>query len=364
MSNDQTSLNQDLLINFELTHAIGRTLDPEQTCNDLLALLLSRRNLTIGSVWLRSGAPANGNLDPAPSDNELVLLKAIPISRIERSRIDANHPAFAMDEHITVEAFYPNQTPVRVLERGVSTGRIALFRLGRIGYLRLFAADEERLSDRVVRQLETIIAKFAITLEACLSHQTLQSEVTRRETMQQALKASERRLRDFAATAADWFWETDAEGRFVYVSGSFESVSHIPITQIRGHTRDEVYKLLKTQMASEKNFRSILARREPFQNVEFEVRDSNQQRRILRVAGIPHFDANGAFAGYRGSGTDITAERESARDRERLEITLRHAQKMDAVGQLTGGIAHDFNNILASILGFGYLAEMLCHEKP
>lgn len=55
-------------------------------------------------------------------------------------------------------------------------------------------------------------------------------------------------------------------------------------------------------------------------------------------------DANGNIDHFIAMFSDIT-------ERKKTEETLRRAQKMDTIGQITGGISHDFNNLLGIILG-------------
>jgi PAS domain S-box-containing protein len=54
---------------------------------------------------------------------------------------------------------------------------------------------------------------------------------------------------------------------------------------------------------------------------------------------------------------DISVRKAAEKHLAHMEDKLRHAQKMEAVGQLTGGIAHDFNNLLSVILGNVELAR-------
>ncbi|HCR34940.1 MAG TPA: hybrid sensor histidine kinase/response regulator, partial [Stenotrophomonas sp.] len=59
----------------------------------------------------------------------------------------------------------------------------------------------------------------------------------------------------------------------------------------------------------------------------------------------PVFDDDGRLVYFFGSQLDVSRRRDA-------EDSLRQAQKMEALGQLTGGIAHDFNNLLQVMSGY------------
>jgi PAS domain S-box-containing protein len=62
-----------------------------------------------------------------------------------------------------------------------------------------------------------------------------------------------------------------------------------------------------------------------------------------------------------GAMLDISERKRAEEERERLQLQLVQAQKMESIGRLAGGIAHDFNNMLNVISGY---AELVLEQMP
>ncbi len=73
---------------------------------------------------------------------------------------------------------------------------------------------------------------------------------------------------------------------------------------------------------------------------------------------MPIRDARGRVTHWIGVQRDITARKQAADERERLEARLREKQKLESLGVLAGGVAHDFNNLLTIIMGNASLARL------
>ncbi|MCG8354726.1 MAG: response regulator [Kiloniellales bacterium] len=128
---------------------------------------------------------------------------------------------------------------------------------------------------------------------------------------------SEQRLRDFADVASDWFWEMDEALRLTYISQSYLEKTGVDPNAMLGKTRRELVGSTAGNEQLERHLADLDARRS-FRDVRFPYDLGNGQKLHVSISGKPIFDEGGEFKGYRGIGSDVTAEVEA---REQAELS-------------------------------------------
>jgi PAS domain S-box-containing protein len=120
------------------------------------------------------------------------------------------------------------------------------------------------------------------------------------------LKHERERMSDFARASGDWMWEVDADFRCTWISGSFETITHIPAQHVIGTVLADA-PLLDAQgdVLPGTTFWQLLRKQQAFVRVTTLRETPRGPMRVSRSA-VPLFDAQGRFAGFRGTARDIS----------------------------------------------------------
>jgi len=121
------------------------------------------------------------------------------------------------------------------------------------------------------------------------------------------LAASEARLREYSEAVADWFWESDQELRFTSFSDSFETtLGCSPAVMLGKRQWDVADDTMEVDPAQWEAHIADLTTHRPFRDFKYWISDDSGRPKWIKTSGIPRYDSNGTFLGYRGTGTDVT----------------------------------------------------------
>lgn len=134
------------------------------------------------------------------------------------------------------------------------------------------------------------------------SYNTMQNRLASHE---KALQEGRERFEGFAASASDWHWEMDKNARFTYISRVFSTITGDIPELFYGKAWNEFLDENDDQVKW-KELLLALKNRKAFRNFDYPYKGKNARLYWVRLNGIPIYDKNGSFSGYRGSGSDIS----------------------------------------------------------
>ena len=171
------------------------------------------------------------------------------------------------------------------------------------------------------RNTEQVI-RIALALR--FDNQELAEQVSRRKRTESALRNSEERFRDFAESAADFFWELDADLQFIDISERFHEITELQREQVIGKSIEQLIRQHCNKFDVVEEYIQRLNEKRLLEDLELIWKISESTGRTLLLSGKPIFDHFGEFQGYRGVGRDVTTERH-------ITQLMNHQAKHDAL---------------------------------
>ena len=141
---------------------------------------------------------------------------------------------------------------------------------------------------------------------------------------EKTLQQSEERFRSLVETTTDWYWEVDENAVYTYASPKLRDILGYEPEEVLGKTPFELMPPEEADRVA--NIFSPYAKsRKPFELLENTNVHKDGHFVVLETSGIPIFDADGVFRGYRGIDRDITERKQAEQAILASEMRLRTA---------------------------------------
>ncbi|WP_262297948.1 response regulator [Microvirga sesbaniae] len=162
-------------------------------------------------------------------------------------------------------------------------------------------------------------------------------------------------LRGLMESTGDLISFKDLDGRFVRLNASKARSLGCHSEDCLGRKERDYVAPERATMIEEAERRAIAARI-PDEVIEERIAPDGTTQWFL-INHIPILDEAGHVTNLATIERDVT-------ERKLMEMRLRQADKMQALGTLAGGVAHDFNNLLMAVLGSLDLASRRAPDDP
>ncbi|HIJ94957.1 MAG TPA: ABC transporter substrate-binding protein [Desulfuromonadales bacterium] len=216
----------------------------------------------------------------------------------------------------------------------------------------------------------TILATIIITVLTMIVvsfrrlNQRLRAEMAEREKAEADKKLSEDRFRTLFETSPTGIILIDAEGIIRFANRRMAEMFGCSMGDLIGSSYPKHIHPTQRTSASER-LQKLLSKEVELVGIDKHFIRYDQSDFWGHFCACRQEDAAGNLLFLFGHIADITERITAEENRNKIELQVQQAQKLESLGVLAGGIAHDFNNILMAILGNAELALMrLNPESP